>query len=96
MEVIRPTREVVYLIDVDDEAPMPGQQVFALGLGGSLCQVIWTKGSEKFFKAWMPFPKIPKGVKEKLHSLYMNGGWKSGHEFQCNSGAETRRIAEAG
>lgn len=77
-EILRPTREVVYLIDVDDEMPGRGQMVLALGLGGSLCTVLWAKDSHKFFKAWMAFPKVPPKVKEKLTALYSSGSsWGS-------------------
>jgi len=78
-EPLRRTREVVALIDIDEETPNPGEMVFALGLGGKLCEVIWNKTSHEYFKAWMPYPKIPKTVKEKLYNLYCNGGWKGGH-----------------
>jgi hypothetical protein len=71
MEEIRPTREVVYLIDIDDEPPRRGQTILALSIGGKLCEVVWGKDSHEFFKAWMPYPKTPKAVKEKLFNLYM-------------------------
>lgn len=73
----RPTRDVVYLIDIDDEMPRAGDLVYALGLGGKLVETTWTSSSHKFFKAWMPYPKVPKAVKEKLYDLYLNGGWKT-------------------
>lgn len=76
MEDRRPTREVVHLIDVDEDSPNPGETVLALTQGGVLIKTIWTKDSSKTLKAWMPHPKIPKSVKEKLHEMYMNGGWK--------------------
>lgn len=62
----RPTRPVVELIDCVDETPTPGSRVLAIGLGGTLAPVIWTSESIKFFKAWMPYPKIPAAVKQKL------------------------------
>jgi hypothetical protein len=64
MEERRPTREVVYLIDIDDEMPGRGETVQALSIGGKLCEVVWGKDSHEFFKAWMPHPKVPKKVKE--------------------------------
>lgn len=78
MEVKRPVREVVALIDTDDEMPSRGQTVFALSLGGKLCEIVWLADSHKHFHAWMPFPKVPKAVKEKLTALYDSGqSWGS-------------------
>lgn len=85
----RPTMDVVYLIDVDDEEPRPGSNVYALGLGGKLVETTWKIDSRKFYKAWMPYPKVPKAVKEKLYDLYLNGGWRlngNGPEGRCESG----------
>lgn len=76
MEQKRPTKEVISLIDVDDESPYPGQMVYALGLGGSLCEVVWNTDSHKHFFAWMPYPKVPRKVKDKLYNMYCNGGWR--------------------
>jgi hypothetical protein len=67
----RIVRPIVSLIDIDDEVPNPGEAVYALGLGGKLCEIVWTKESSKFFKAWMPYPSVPPAVKEKLFNLYM-------------------------
>ena len=82
MEDNRPTKEVVSLIDIDDEMPRFGEKVYALGLGGALCEVVWGRNSHEFFKAWMPYPKVPKAVKEKLYNLYCNGGWKLNAKFE--------------
>lgn len=70
-EFNRPVREVVYLIDVDDEPPNVGDLVFALGLGGKLVETVWTRDSHQFFLAWMPYPKTPKSVKAKLMKQYV-------------------------
>ena len=67
---LRPTRPVVELIDCADETPTPGSRVLAIGLGGTLAPIIWTSESSKFFKAWMPYPKIPQAVKDKLMEQY--------------------------
>lgn len=73
----RQVREVVYLIDIDDEEPGRGQSVLALGLGGKLAEVVWSKDSSKFFLAWCPYPSIPKSVKEKMQARYLSGeGWR--------------------
>lgn len=79
----RPTREVVWLVDVDEEQPRQGQKVYALTLGGKLVEMIWNKNSRKDYHAWMPFPKIPKSVKEKLYNLYCNGGWRNEHAIKA-------------
>lgn len=63
----------MHLIDIDDEMPRRGEAVLALGLGGGLCDVVWGKDSHLFFKAWMPYPKVPKSVKQKLSDLYASG-----------------------
>lgn len=76
MEEIRPTREVVHLIDVDVDPPSPGETVLALTLGGVLIKTVWGKDSAKHLMAWMPHPKVPKSVKEKIFNKYNNGGWK--------------------
>lgn len=69
-EAERPVDDVIYLIDIDDEMPLPGQHVLALGLGGKLCETVWTKDSHEFFKAWAKFPKVPKAVKDKLRKRF--------------------------
>lgn len=66
----RKVAKVVELIDIDVEMPQNGQLVLALGLGGKLCEEVWTSNSHKFFKAFMPYPKIPASVKEKLMKQY--------------------------
>lgn len=67
---LRPTRPVVELIDCDDEMPTSGSSVLAIGLGGTLAPIVWTSESIKFFKAWMPYPKVPVSVKNKLLEQY--------------------------
>lgn len=69
----RPVREEVQLIDIDEEMPSPGSLVLALGLGGKLVETVWRSDSHTFFKAWMPYPKVPKKVKEKLYRFYCGG-----------------------
>lgn len=69
----RPVREVVYLTDIDDEMPTAGSNVIAIGLGGKLCETVWTRDSHLFFKAWMYYPKIPKKVKIKLSKNFPTG-----------------------
>lgn len=46
-----------------------GQLVLAIGLGGKLCETVWTRDSSKFFRAWTVYPKIPPEVKEELYEL---------------------------
>lgn len=70
----RTVRDVVYLIDIDEEMPNPGELVLALGIGGKLVETVWNKNSHKFFKAFMYYPRVPKVVKDKLYQLYLNGG----------------------
>jgi len=65
----RKTKEVVYLTSVSKEEPSIGQLVLAIGLGGKLCETVWTRDSSKFFRAWMDYPKIPPEVKEELYEL---------------------------
>lgn len=72
-ELKRSVREIVSLIDTDDEMPTRGQMVLALGLGGTLCDVVWTADSPKHYHAWMPYPKVPPSVKAKLTALYESG-----------------------
>lgn len=80
---------MVWLIDVDDEKPSIGETVQALSIGGKLCEVQWRKDSHEFFKAWMPHPKVPKKVKDKLSALYASGkSWG-------NHGTEVRRDGDA-
>lgn len=75
-ENLRPVRVEVSLIDIDEEMPTTGSLVFALGLGGKLCEIVWRSDSHEFFKAWMPYPKVPRSVKRKLYEAYCSGeGW---------------------
>lgn len=69
----RIVRETVYLIDIDDEMPGRGQAVLALGIGGKLCETVWTKDSHLFFKAWCPYPAVSKELKTKLYEMYRSG-----------------------
>lgn len=76
----RPVRETVWLIDTDDEMPLTGANVIALGMGGKLCETVWNKDSHKFFVAWMSYPRIPAIVKEKMHNAYLGKGYKTNAE----------------
>lgn len=86
----RPTKKFVYLNDTDEEAPRVGQKVYALSLGGVLVEMVWTRDSEKHYVAWMPYPKVPKKVKDKLTALYRSGkSWGThGTEVHSNSSAQ--------
>lgn len=90
MEERRPTRAVVQLIDVDDEKPGSGERVWALSQGGVLCQIIWTRDSEKHYVAWMPFPKVPQKVKDKLTRLYESGRSWGKHGTQVLSASQSQ------
>lgn len=68
-DINRKTQEVVSLVSVEKELPQVGQLVLALGLGGKLTEVVWTKDSYKFFRAWMKYPRIPPEVKEELYNI---------------------------
>ncbi len=63
---LRPTAEVVFLIDVEVEMPVNGAKVYALGIGGTLAPVTWNSQSHRFFVAWMESPKVPQSVKDRL------------------------------
>lgn len=71
--VTRAVRPVVYLIDIDDEMPGRGQAVLALGVGGKLCETVWSKDSHLFFKAWCHYPAVSKELKTKLYNMYISG-----------------------
>lgn len=66
----RPVRPVVYLIDIDEEEPTVGSQVYGLSIGGRLIEIVWRHDSHEFFKAWMPYPKVPDAVRRKLFAHY--------------------------
>lgn len=86
----RPTREVVYLTNTDDEMPTSGAKVYALSLGGVMCEIIWRADSHKHYAAWMYYPKIPDDVKKKLYDQYCNGGWgKHGTQVQRDDRPQT-------
>lgn len=63
---LRPTAHTVELIDVEVEPPFNGQRVFGLGLGGCLAPLVWNSNSHLYFVAWMPYPKAPDSVKQRL------------------------------
>ena len=69
-EPTRPVAREVSLIDIDVEMPSLGSNVLAIGLGGKLAEIVWSRDSPEFFVAWMAYPRIPTGVKEKLYNIY--------------------------
>lgn len=90
MEDNRVTREVVHLIDTEVDTPNPGEKVFALSLGGKLVEMVWNKDSRKHYHAWMPYPKVPKTVKEKLNALYNSGKSWGNHGTQVHSSGQSQ------
>jgi hypothetical protein len=90
-EPTRPTMEVVSLTDIDEELPRRGQKVYALSLGGVLVEMVWAADSHRHYVAWMPYPKVPKTVKDKLSALYHSGrSWgRHGTQVQCDGRPET-------
>lgn len=65
-DINRLTAESVQWIDTDKELPPYGTGVIGLSKSGVLCPVIWNKNADDFFIAWMPYPKIPPEIKEKM------------------------------
>lgn len=61
-----PTQDEVWLIDLDDEQPKPGETVLALTLGGVLIKEKWTSDSHRYLVAWCKHPKIPASVRAKM------------------------------
>lgn len=64
------------LLDVREVAPTPGARMFALGRGGVLVPIVWTKAAAEFYGAWMPYPKIPPSVREWLATSWINPQYK--------------------
>lgn len=84
-ELKRPTSTVVHLIDIDEESPNQGETVLGLTVGGVLIKLVWTKDSHKTIKAWMPHPKVPQSVKNKLGAMYASGRSWGIHGTQVHS-----------
>lgn len=89
-EPLRKTEEVVYLKRVTQDDPKSGEHVLALGLGGKLCETVWTSDSHEFFRAYMRYPKIPIDIKqEMLLQFPFNDDFKLTFEKE-NYGFETK------
>ena len=58
-----PTRPTVELRPVATDPPPAGCRVLALNHGGCLVAAVWTSTAHLDFDAWMPFPKVPRCVK---------------------------------
>lgn len=48
-----------------DPAPS-GSTVLALSLGGTLISVQWSSKALEYCVAWLPYPKVPKEIKDIL------------------------------
>ena len=68
---LRPVAVAPELRDAIDDPPTPGAHVIALGLGGCLAQAVWTSESDRFFVAWMPYPKVSPALRARLATMQL-------------------------
>jgi len=61
----RPTSELCYLRDAQQEVPPMGSKVIALNKSGVLCFTVVDHHFYSQFDAWMEYPKIPYSVKKR-------------------------------
>ncbi len=67
----RLVRKKVELIDAHIDPPRIGCVVIGLTSGGVLnLGVTWSADSLKVYEAWMPYPKRPESVKQRMGDKY--------------------------